>query len=28
VIRREFDIAEGDAYNQTLADRAQRRLKG
>ncbi|WP_354260121.1 outer membrane protein assembly factor BamA, partial [Bradyrhizobium sp. F1.13.3] len=28
VIRREFDIAEGDAYNQTLVDRAQRRLKG
>lgn len=28
VIRREFDIAEGDAYNQTMADRAQRRLKG
>ena len=27
VIRREFDIAEGDAYNQTLIDRAERRLK-
>ncbi len=27
VIRREFDIAEGDAYNQTLVDRAERRLK-
>jgi outer membrane protein insertion porin family len=27
VIRREFDIAEGDAYNQTLVDRAQRRLE-
>ncbi|MDE2377230.1 outer membrane protein assembly factor BamA [Bradyrhizobium sp.] len=28
VIRREFDLAEGDAYNQTLVDRAERRLKG
>jgi outer membrane protein insertion porin family len=27
VIRREFDIAEGDAYNRTLIDRAERRLK-
>lgn len=27
VIRREFDIAEGDAFNQTLIDRAERRLK-
>src|SRR6266478_3245111 len=27
VIRREFDIAEGDAYNKTLIDRADRRLK-
>ena len=27
VIRREFDIAEGDAYNMTLIDRAERRLK-
>ncbi len=27
VIRREFDIAEGDAYNKTLLDRAERRLK-
>jgi len=27
VIRREFDIAEGDAYNKTLIDRAERRLK-
>jgi outer membrane protein insertion porin family len=27
VIRREFDIAEGDAYNKTLTDRAERRLK-
>ncbi|OAF10108.1 outer membrane protein assembly factor BamA [Bradyrhizobium centrolobii] len=27
VIRREFDLAEGDAYNQTLVDRAERRLK-
>jgi len=26
VIRREFDIAEGDAYNKTLIDRAERRL--
>jgi outer membrane protein insertion porin family len=28
VIRREFDIAEGDPYNETLIDRAERRLKG
>jgi outer membrane protein insertion porin family len=28
VIRREFDIAEGDAYNRMLVDRAERRLKG
>ncbi|MBV9562410.1 MAG: outer membrane protein assembly factor BamA [Bradyrhizobium sp.] len=28
VIRREFDVAEGDAYNKTLIDRAERRLKG
>jgi outer membrane protein insertion porin family len=28
VIRREFDIAEGDAYNRALVDRAERRLKG
>jgi outer membrane protein insertion porin family len=28
VIRREFDLAEGDAFNQTLVDRAERRLKG
>jgi len=28
VIRREFDIAEGDAYNKVLIDRAERRLKG
>jgi outer membrane protein insertion porin family len=27
VIRREFDIAEGDAYSKTLIDRAERRLK-
>jgi outer membrane protein insertion porin family len=27
VIRREFDFAEGDAYNMTLAARAERRLK-
>jgi outer membrane protein insertion porin family len=27
VIRREFDIAEGDAYNKWLIDRAERRLK-
>jgi outer membrane protein assembly factor BamA len=27
VIRREFDIAEGDAYNRVLSDRAERRLK-
>ena len=27
VIRREFDIGEGDAYNKTLVDRAERRLK-
>jgi outer membrane protein insertion porin family len=27
VIRREFDISEGDAYNQSLIDRAERRLK-
>src|ERR1043165_2138632 len=27
VIRREFDIAEGDAYNKVLIDRAERRLK-
>jgi outer membrane protein insertion porin family len=27
VIRREFDIAEGDAYNRALANRAERRLK-
>jgi outer membrane protein insertion porin family len=27
VIRREFDINEGDAYNQALIDRAERRLK-
>lgn len=26
VIRREFDLAEGDAYNRVLMDRAQRRL--
>ncbi len=28
VVRREFDIAEGDAYNQVFVDRAERRLKG
>jgi outer membrane protein insertion porin family len=28
VIRREFDIAEGDAYNRVLIERAERRLKG
>jgi outer membrane protein insertion porin family len=28
VIRREFDLAEGDAYNKVLLDRAERRLKG
>jgi outer membrane protein insertion porin family len=27
VIRREFDVAEGDAYNKTLIDRAERQLK-
>jgi outer membrane protein insertion porin family len=27
VIRREFDIAEGDPYNKSLIDRAERRLK-
>jgi outer membrane protein insertion porin family len=27
VIRREFDFGEGDAYNQTLIDRTERRLK-
>ena len=27
VIRREFDFAEGDAYNRVLIDRAQRRVK-
>jgi outer membrane protein insertion porin family len=27
VIRREFDLAEGDAYNRALIDRAERRLK-
>ena len=27
VIRREFDVAEGDAYNKILIDRAERRLK-
>lgn len=27
VIRREFDISEGDAYNKSLLDRAERRLK-
>ncbi|WP_284417938.1 MULTISPECIES: outer membrane protein assembly factor BamA [unclassified Bradyrhizobium] len=27
VIRREFDIGEGDAYNKTLIDRAERRLR-
>jgi outer membrane protein insertion porin family len=28
VVRREFDIGEGDAYNQIFIDRAERRLKG
>jgi outer membrane protein insertion porin family len=28
VIRREFDLAEGDAYNRVLVDRAERRLRG
>jgi outer membrane protein insertion porin family len=27
VIRREFDVGEGDAYNRALVDRAERRLK-
>ncbi|CCD97372.1 putative protective surface antigen precursor (Outer membrane protein D15) [Bradyrhizobium sp. ORS 375] len=27
VVRREFDIGEGDAYNKTLIDRAERRLR-
>jgi len=27
VVRREFDFGEGDAYNKTLIDRAERRLK-
>jgi len=27
VIRREFEVAEGDAYNKSLIDRAERRLK-
>src|SRR5262249_12721890 len=27
VIRREFDIAEGDAYNRVLIDKAQRKLQ-
>src|SRR6201987_1127617 len=27
MIRREFDLAEGDAYNRALVDRAERRLK-
>jgi outer membrane protein insertion porin family len=27
IIRREFDIVEGDAYNRALVDRAERRLK-
>ena len=27
VVRREFDLAEGDAYNKALIDRAERRLK-
>ncbi|MFK8034584.1 MAG: outer membrane protein assembly factor BamA [Hyphomicrobiales bacterium] len=27
VVRREFDMAEGDAYNKVLVDRAERRLK-
>lgn len=28
VIRREFDLAEGDAFNRVLVDRAERRLRG
>jgi outer membrane protein insertion porin family len=28
VIRREFDISEGDPYNRALIDRAERRIKG
>ncbi len=28
VIRREFDISEGDPYNRALVDRAERRIKG
>lgn len=28
VVRREFDIAEGDAFNQVLIDRAERRIRG
>ena len=28
VIRREFDIGEGDPYNKVLIDRAERRLNG
>ena len=28
VIRREFDLGEGDAYNRVLVDRAERRLNG
>jgi outer membrane protein insertion porin family len=28
VIRREFDIVEGDPYNRALVDRAERRIKG
>lgn len=28
VIRREFDLSEGDAYNRVLIDRAERRLRG
>ena len=28
VIRREFDIGEGDAYNKTLIDKAEKRLNG
>ena len=28
VIRREFEIAEGDAFNRVLMDRAERRLRG
>ena len=27
VIRREFDVREGDAYNRALVNRAERRLK-